>query len=701
MSGKIRFKQIEGGGVIEELKKLAKDLLELTDGEITFANPTGLETKPQSEVREYLDIDNVDNTSDVNKPISIATQSALNLKTNQDDFNSHVNNESNPHNVTASQVGLGNVDNTSDVNKPISIATQSALDNKLNEPSGNGIAVSNGANGASVSRTITASNPIQVSNGNGVSGNPSITIQSANESRLGAARAADQSQTDLNDSTKSLFVTPSNLRISRQSNGAFIAGDLSGNPRGSNAIDIQSGRLTVERVALGIRSSAFGQENTASGYQSSAVGYNNTASGYNSSAVGYNNTASGFYFPSAFGQENTVSGYRSCAFGSANTANGNYCSAFGYDNTANFYKASAFGADNTAAGYSACAFGRSNSSSSSYTSTFGYNNIAESENALAVGNRTRARTLNSVVIGNRLDTHTTGIASVNVGILNNTTGGTLNLSNGFISSGTSALTTQGRLTTALGIENSTIGERALAVGFRNETNGGYTSAIGYQNTASGNYGSSAFGYQNTASGNYVSSAFGAQNTASGNSGASAFGYNNTASGDYSFAFGGNNTAISVFSSAFGYRALSNIPFEIAFASHNPFTLNSNRPQKSIFNLNVITEDDTEANMFTGGHNTRIITPNNCVISFFANILGIEESSGDMNSYWIKGHFKHIGGNASLSPNIIIDKIEEESAWSVNVEANNSNKALEFKVTGESGKTIKWSGIIDCTKTMLA
>jgi hypothetical protein len=37
----------------------------------------------------------------------------------------------NPHNVTASDVGLGNVDNTSDLNKPISNATQSALDTKL------------------------------------------------------------------------------------------------------------------------------------------------------------------------------------------------------------------------------------------------------------------------------------------------------------------------------------------------------------------------------------------------------------------------------------------------------------------------------------------------------------------------------------------------------------------------------------------
>ena len=42
----------------------------------------------------------------------------------------HTSNTSNPHSVTKSQVGLSNVDNTSDANKPISTATQNALNTK-------------------------------------------------------------------------------------------------------------------------------------------------------------------------------------------------------------------------------------------------------------------------------------------------------------------------------------------------------------------------------------------------------------------------------------------------------------------------------------------------------------------------------------------------------------------------------------------
>lgn len=60
---------------------------------------------------------------------SLADNDAINKKYVDD----HKNNTSNPHSVTAAQVGLGNVNNTSDANKPISIATQGALDGKLDK----------------------------------------------------------------------------------------------------------------------------------------------------------------------------------------------------------------------------------------------------------------------------------------------------------------------------------------------------------------------------------------------------------------------------------------------------------------------------------------------------------------------------------------------------------------------------------------
>lgn len=124
---------------------------------------------------ENIGLGNVNNTSDLDKPISRAAQAALNNKLNQvtsqqgqalygvngssqtmitagsnitieDNKINAINtgvtgvkgcNETNYRtgnvDITAANIGLGNVDNTSDLNKPISTATQTALDNKLDK----------------------------------------------------------------------------------------------------------------------------------------------------------------------------------------------------------------------------------------------------------------------------------------------------------------------------------------------------------------------------------------------------------------------------------------------------------------------------------------------------------------------------------------------------------------------------------------
>ena len=68
-----------------------------------------------------------------------AQQSAVDsgiTSTKVGNYDNHIANKNNPHEVTKAQVGLGNVDNTSDLNKPISTATQTALTNLGNDISG-------------------------------------------------------------------------------------------------------------------------------------------------------------------------------------------------------------------------------------------------------------------------------------------------------------------------------------------------------------------------------------------------------------------------------------------------------------------------------------------------------------------------------------------------------------------------------------
>jgi len=87
----------------------------------------------------FLGIDQVDNTSDADKPVSTDQQTAIDLKYNASNPDGFLNESShdslpsdNPHNVSKSQIGLGNADNTSDIDKPVSTDQQTALDLKYN-----------------------------------------------------------------------------------------------------------------------------------------------------------------------------------------------------------------------------------------------------------------------------------------------------------------------------------------------------------------------------------------------------------------------------------------------------------------------------------------------------------------------------------------------------------------------------------------
>ncbi len=96
---------------------------QIGEGAVTSVNGhTGVVVLTKTDVG----LGNVDNTTDAAKPISTATQTALNLKAPlaSPTFTGTVSG------ITKAMVGLGNVDNTSDASKPVSTAAQAALDLK-------------------------------------------------------------------------------------------------------------------------------------------------------------------------------------------------------------------------------------------------------------------------------------------------------------------------------------------------------------------------------------------------------------------------------------------------------------------------------------------------------------------------------------------------------------------------------------------
>lgn len=97
---------------------------------------TNIETVSKNLTNEISNRESADSILQTNIDSESSTREA-NDKTLQSNLTAHEQNTSNPHKVTKSQIGLSEVDNTSDKDKPVSTATQSALDLKLDKENAN------------------------------------------------------------------------------------------------------------------------------------------------------------------------------------------------------------------------------------------------------------------------------------------------------------------------------------------------------------------------------------------------------------------------------------------------------------------------------------------------------------------------------------------------------------------------------------
>lgn len=122
----------------------------------------------------------------------------------QTNLETHINNKSNPHEVTKDQVGLGNVDNTSDANKPISNATQTALNGKFSATDGNALKqrVDNIPESVATDITVDSDNDSvnisldKTSIVDGTLSGTTININSATASKAGILVPTDKSKID-------------------------------------------------------------------------------------------------------------------------------------------------------------------------------------------------------------------------------------------------------------------------------------------------------------------------------------------------------------------------------------------------------------------------------------------------------------------------------------------------------------------------
>lgn len=391
--------------------------------------------------RANLGLGNVDNTADADKPISTATQAALNLKANAADVNAalalkatvsaleahmavtadttmlatkaaltDLNNYA-PINsptftgtvsgIDKSMVGLGSVDNTSDAAKPISAATQAALDLK--------------ANASNVSTSLALKAPIASPSFSGITTAAGYKVPNGTPSQY---LMADGSVSSGGTSTVNLATSVTGvLPIANGGTGSSTKNfvDLTTNQTISAAKTF-SDKIIVNGII--ITSPGSTRQNTALGNAAFVYGNSNSS---NNTAVGH------FALSSVQGNSNTAVGENAMRQGSL-TAAGSYNVGVGSRALTNALDGSnnvgigydalevTTGSTNTAVGTEALRFnstGSGNVGIGAYalaTNTTGTNNTALGNsanvasagltNATAIGNGASVTTSNTIQLGN-------------------------------------------------------------------------------------------------------------------------------------------------------------------------------------------------------------------------------------------------------------------------------------------------------------
>lgn len=127
------------------------------------------------------------------------------IDSEKEKIDDHIADVANPHQVTKNQVGLGNVDNTSDANKPISTATQNALDLKYNASNPNGFVDASGAAAAAPVQSVAGRT------GNVVLDKIDVGLSNVNNTSDLDKPISTATQTALNAKQDSLGFTPENI----------------------------------------------------------------------------------------------------------------------------------------------------------------------------------------------------------------------------------------------------------------------------------------------------------------------------------------------------------------------------------------------------------------------------------------------------------------------------------------------------------
>lgn len=224
-------------------------------------------------------------------------------------------------------------------------------------------------------------------------------------------------------------------------------------------------------------------------------------------------------------------------------------------------------------------------------------------------------------------------------------------------------------------------------------------AGGQRNTASGTDSAVGGGYQNTASQQSATVSGGRTNTASATGATVSGGVGNVASSNYATVIGGQlNYADGAHSVAMGFRARCRGIQGAVARSVGGFNNFDGDGQSRAFYLCAATTNDTPGAATTdraaGGTANQVVLPNNSAFVVKATVVARENATGDTASWEVTAHIRR-GANAASTAMVAAASATQiaadagAAAWSLSVDADTSNGALRFSVTGEASHSIKW------------
>lgn len=243
------------------------------------------------------------------------------------------------------------------------------------------------------------------------------------------------------------------LGLAQPTTLAAIIGNLSGNARGSQAIDIQTSHIAINDVASGQASVCLGTDNKATNTSAIAIGTQNSATNTYTVAIGKSHTVSANYAV-GIGFATNVSGAKNVAIGTFGSSSGSYNISLGTNCTVSGFYNSSVGSFITNSSYYGAGVGAINQIKASNTVGIGNSASCYASNGIAIGqNATVGSSGSGGAMAFGLQASVNAIGAVAIGTqVNNNVANTVNIGN------LAVLLKIG----AAGVDNSTAGPFRMA-----------------------------------------------------------------------------------------------------------------------------------------------------------------------------------------------------------------------------------------------